>query len=169
MNLQNWKHNKELWQQVEANYRDSLDNISNKEANFRNSYFNLSMDSKALGMSHSYLKTISNSSGRKWDFLQILADTPIKAIRKYEYLQSKALCDFNTLTWELQDSNTMSIYDFSKYLNKIGLFKCKNSFSTMSLSIIQNNVVAMDINRFFTIQAVLRAYPKYKELHNETQ
>ncbi len=127
---------------------------------FRDKKFNLSLESISIGKKRNYMGYISLNHD-KWNFLQILAPTPSKAIVKYEKLSLILIDDLVRLKYRFEYTRYGTLHNFSKYLVYKGVNKNENSFSTFMSRLIMLRTNGLSLNQFIRIRNILNIADDY--------
>ncbi len=127
---------------------------------FRDKKFNLSVESTSIGKKRNYLSYVSLNND-KWNFLQMLAPTPSKAIIRYEKLSLNMIDDLVRLKYRFEYTRYGTLHNFSKYLAYKGVNKNESSFSTFMSKLIMLRTNGLSLNQFMRIRNILDIADEY--------
>ncbi len=127
---------------------------------FRGKKFNLSSESIKIGKGRNYIGYVSLNKD-KWNFLQILAPTPSKAVIKYEKLSLNLIDDLVRLKYRFEYTQYGTLHNFSKYLVYKGVNKNNHSFSSFMSRLIMLRVNGISLNQFMRIKNILNVADEY--------
>jgi hypothetical protein len=114
---------------------------------------------KILGIDKNYFYTMKCTNKDKYNYMSELDNNAVKAYKKYFEEHEEIQREIDNIYYELLD--TRGIYRFSRYLYDNGIYKHRNTFSTVVGKYVGKIEPVYNHRAFMRLKKVIKAYKEY--------